>query len=305
MPAVRPRIEPLAFSRAPSLAISIIVVVQAIDESLQATLVDLREARLPLSYEVILVVASEDASRLVALRQDFPLLLVYQASPGTSLGGLYDIGIRAAGGRHLLLLDGSARPTSSAVQDMVRFADGGQWIGAVVPRYVTEQGQDRPSCRFFPTPLSACREALGGHPLVPRLHYAFNRLVTTPKEIDAAEGGCVLIRRAAMLDVGGMAAAYPAGGEMWDWCMRAKLKGWGIFLHPGSEAVLCDPTQQQPPMVRRESIRRFVYRFYGWLPTVLVTCLMVPFELKDRVLFRKRVRKKRPERPVEKALPAC
>lgn len=277
-----PRIEPLSFSRSASLAVSIIVAVKRVEEEALDLLTVLREARFPLPYEVIVVVATEDSTSLAAIRNKFPLVLLYNAPSQSDQGILYDIGIRAAGGKHLLLLDGSAQPTAATLIDLVRFADSGQWIGAVVPRYVTVTGLDRPACLYFPRPLTACLEALGRTPRQPKLQYAFNRLVTTPKEVDAAEAGCVLIRRAAVLDVGGLATGYPSGGEIWDWCMRARLKGWTVFLQPGNQAMVTSGAIPTTSAARRGSIRRFTYRFYGWVPSALLAVLMLPSELKDR-----------------------
>ena len=282
MSATSPRIEPLTFSRAASLAVSIVVAARRIDAALLELLGVLREARFSLPYEVILVAATDSCANLAVIRKQFPLILLYKAPPHADQGTLYDIGVRAAGGKHLLLLDGTAHPTAATLNDMVRFADSGQWIGAVVPRYVTASGLDRPACRYFPRPVPALLETFGRTVPTPKLHYAFNRLVTTPKEVDAAEAGCVLIRRSAILDVGGLATGYPAGGEMWDWCMRARLKGWTVFMQPGNQALVPHTELPYAPTARRASIRRFLYRFYGWLPTGALTLMMLPAEFKDR-----------------------
>lgn len=288
MPTSSPRIEPLVFNRPSSLALSVIVAVPSAEPGLLALLEALREARLTLPYEVVVVVGREDSSTLSTLRAEFPLVLLYRAAPGAELGTLYDLGVRAAGGRHLLLLDGSALPSAAAIAELFRFAESGQWIGAVVPRYLRPAGDDVASSRPFPAPLASLREALPGSSPAPALQYAFNRVVTTPKEIDAVVGGCVLIRRAAMGDIGGLAAGYPPGGEIWDWCMRARMKGWGVFLHPGTSAQLLREPPPDHGLHTRGSIRRFVYRFHGWLPTMLLALLMLPADVRDRYLRRRR-----------------
>lgn len=290
MPTTSPRIEPLVFNRPSSLALSVIVAVPAVEPGLLGLLEALREARITLPYEVVVVVACEDGGTLATVRNEFPLVLLYRAAPGTELGALYDMGVRAAGGRHLLLLDGTALPTAATIAELHRFAESGQWIGAVVPRYVREAGDDVASSRPFPAPVASLREVLRAGDPSPALQYAFNRLVTTPKEIDAVVGGCVLIRRSAMGDVGGLAAGYPPGGEVWDWCMRARLKGWGVFLHPGTSAKLLVEEHPERGLFTRGSIRRFVYRFHGWMPTMLLAFLMLPADIRD--WYRRRRREK-------------
>jgi GT2 family glycosyltransferase len=264
--ARRLRIDPLSFPRAQGVTLSVVVATTEAPARLADALAALRDARLALPYEVIVVAREPLPGRL---RCTFPLVQAYCAPEAEDLGGLYDVGAQVAGGRHLLLLDGAAFPGAAAVAELVRFADTGQWIGAVVPRYMAEDGAERPASRPFPTPLAALREAIGlarpaGGP-APRLHHALARTVTTPKEVDAAEAGCVLIRRQAVLDVGGFAAGYAPGGEILDWCMRARLKGWAVFYHPGAQARLA---ADGPRRDGRAIARRFVRRFHGLLPAL-------------------------------------
>jgi hypothetical protein len=282
VPTLLPRIDPLAVSRPSSLALSVVVAVPVIGPGLSTLLHALRDARVNLPYEVVVVVACEDGTSLANVRAEFPLVLIYRAPPGADLGVLYDLGARAAGGRHLLLLDGSVVPNAAALHELHRFAESGQFVGAVVPRYVQPDGSDVASSRAFPTPLTALRDALRPLEQTPALRYAFNRLVSTPREVDAAEGGCVLVRRAALLDVGGLATGYPSGGEIWDWCRRARQKGWAVFLHPGTHVATVRPRDPEMGLEVRGSVRRFVYRFHGWTLAGLIALLMLPADVRDR-----------------------
>ncbi len=280
MSATSPRIEPLTFPRAQSLALSVVVAVTDGGLHLRVVLEALRDARIGVTYEVVVVVGGEPTMVLGEVRRDYPLVLIYRAPAARELGVLYDVGARAAGGRHLLLLDGSAVPEANAVAELVRFAETGQWIAAVVPRYAArEDAPERPASRTFPTVFGAIGEAYGrasgGAAPAPRLQYALNRKVTTPKEVEAVEGGCVLVRRQAILDVGGFAAGYEPGGEILDWCMRARLRGWAVFFHPGAEARALVGVPAMPD-ARRAIAWRFVRRFYGVLPAALLFLATAP-----------------------------
>lgn len=284
MSATSPRIEPLVFPRAQLHAVSVVVAAADGGACLPAVLDRLRAARIALSYEVLVVVGGPPAPALAAVRREHPLVPMYRLPDVEELGALYDAGARAAGGRQLLLLDGSAVPDGAAIAELVRFAETGQWIAAVVPRCTGPGGEERPTTRSFPTPGRAIAEALGraapAAAPAPRLQYALNRKVTTPKEVEAVEGGCVLVRRQAILDVGGFAAGYGPGGEILDWCMRARLRGWAIFYHPGCEAAF-DPAAAVPSAEARRAVaRRFVRRFYGLAAASLVTLASSPAGLR-------------------------
>lgn len=286
MPATSPRIQPLTFPRSQSLALSIVVAAQDGGACLPALLERLREARVGVTYEVILVVGGEAAGALAGVRREHPLVLLYRAPEAQELGALYDVGAGAAGGRLLLLLDGTSLPDAAAIAELVRFAETGQWIAAVVPRLVCDDGAELPATRSFPTPARAIAEALGrgaeASTPAPRLQFALNRKVTTPKEVEAVVGGCVLVRRQAVLDIGGFAAGYPAGGEILDWCMRARLRGWAIFYHPATEARLVQDAAAPTPAARRAIARHFVRRFYGLLPAGLLALAAAPAALGER-----------------------
>lgn len=280
MSATSPRIEPLTFPRAQSLALSVVLTATDGGGRLREMLEALRAARIGVTYEVVVVVGGEPAAALGEIRRDYPLVLMYRDPVTADLGALYDLGARAAGGRHLLLLDGTAVPDAQAVAELVRFAETGQWIAAVVPRYAGAGDEpERPASRTFPTVFRAIGEAYGRASAsadpVPRLQYALNRKVTTPKEIEAAVGGCVLVRRQAIMDVGGFQAGYEPGGEVLDWCMRARLRGWAVFYHPGTEARVLAGVQESP-LARRAIARRFVRRFYGLVPAAVLALATAP-----------------------------
>lgn len=263
-----PRLAPLNFQRAQAFSVSVVAAVghDADGARLVGLLRALRDARVAIPYEVIVVARGAAAA---GLRCAFPLVSLFKAPADADLGTCFDLGLKAAAGRYLLLLDGAAVPDAAAVAELVRFADSGQWIGAVVPRYVAADGAERAASRRFPTPLAALREAYGWGAATevpaPRLQLALNRMVTTPKEVEAAEPGCVLIRRQAALDAGGFAAGYAPGGEVLDWCKRARRKGWAVFFHPGVQAR----TLPDAPLPDRLAIaRRFIHRFHGVLPAL-------------------------------------
>lgn len=258
----------MSVSRPPSLPLSIIVADAGGGERLLATLRTMRDERQALPCELIGVLGGRDAGAMPALRQEFPLVHLYQAWGTRDLGALYGIGARAAGGKFLLLLDGSAQVSAAAVLEMMAFMEQGAFIAVVAPRLLTPSGGEVSPGRPFPTVGSTVKEFEGKVATIqagPRLQHALDRRITTPKEVEAVVGGCCLVKQQAIEQVGALATGYPAGGETVDWCRRARAGGWSVFYHPGLAARLVAEEATSPRHVaaKLESSFRFLRRHRG------------------------------------------
>lgn len=99
----------------------------------------------------------------------------------------------------------------------------------------TEQRGGR---RNIPDPASSLKRIFYGRA---RAHRGFD-LVNTPLpphvvEVEAISGAFMLVRRAALMDVGPMDEGYFLHCEDLDWCMRFRQKGWKILFVPHATAV--------------------------------------------------------------------
>ena len=57
------------------------------------------------------------------------------------------------------------------------------------------------------------------------------------QDVDWAKGACLMIRRAAWQQVGGLDEDYWLYTEEADWCYRARQKGWAIAILPDARVV--------------------------------------------------------------------
>jgi hypothetical protein len=269
----------MSYSRPTSQPLSIIVADPTGGDRLLATLRTMRDERQGLPCELIGVLGGRDQGVVPVLRQEFPLVHLYQAWGDRDMGSLYGIGARAAGGKFLLLLDGSAQVGAAAVLEMMAFMEQGTFIAVVAPRLLTPSGAEVSPGRSFPTVGSALAEFEGKTATVqagPRLQHALDRRITTPKEVEAVVGGCCLVKKQAIEQVGALATGYPPGGEILDWCRRARQGGWVVFYHPGLTARLVADDQNCPRRValRLKASSRFLRRHRG-LAAVLALDLVL------------------------------
>jgi GT2 family glycosyltransferase len=82
-------------------------------------------------------------------------------------------------------------------------------------------------------------------------------------------GCCLLVRRACLEDLGGLAEDYFLYYEDVDLCRRARARGWSVWYEPGLRAIHHHPLHSRPvsPLLRlitRHSLLTYSARFWPW-----------------------------------------
>lgn len=176
-----------------------------------------------------------------------------------------------------------------------------------------------PDCIVFPNTLSIVGAALaadsragmagcllqnsdgteqrGGRRFLPDLSSSFRRviygkshaelgfdLVNTPLpdftvEVEAISGAFMLVRRAAIAEVGPMDEGYFLHCEDLDWCMRFHQAGWKILFVPAAKAVHYQGagSNLRPVFVlwhKHRGMWRFYRKFYSQDSTRVLPCLV-------------------------------
>lgn len=154
-----------------------------------------------------------------------------------------NMGTGQAKGQYLLYLnpdcvvDGKTLPALLAC--LIENPSAGMVGGLLVDPDGTEQAGGR---RAIPTPWRALVRVLKLSVLAkryPRLFADFHLhqqpLPDHPIEVEAISGACMLVRREALKDVGGLDEGYFLHCEDLDWCMRFRQKGWKILFAPNAK----------------------------------------------------------------------
>lgn len=133
--------------------------------------------------------------------------------------------------------DAAARPGSIATLE--RYLREHPSVGIVVPRLVNPDGSAQANARTFPTPwtMLARRTALGWTPVGRRIHEAHvlaGRIPEVARPIQSAIGAVMLVRRAAIREVGPLDERIFLYGEDWDWCYRMWARGWEVHMEPAA-----------------------------------------------------------------------
>ena len=172
------------------------------------------------------------------------------------------LGIQECNGRFVLLLSPYVSVAPNCVGRLADHLLVRPDAGAVGPRLRRADGNlDHDARRGFPTPATAFYR-LTGLSRVFRRSRRFNGYhmghvaETETHEMDAGNAACLMLRRAAVDQVGFFDPAYGMNGADLDLCYRLKQGGWKVFYLPSALAVEMDGGQP------RSARQRLLYQFH-------------------------------------------
>lgn len=200
-----------------------------------------------------------------------------------------NIGASAAKGKFVLYLNPDCVVQPGAVDELIKNLiaqpDAGMVGGLLLNSDGTEQAGGR---RAVPTPSRALIRMFGLQRFLQSVSsgdasYDLNEqpLPQHPVEVDAISGACMLIRRSALEQVGGLDEGYFMHCEDLDWCMRIRAAGWKILFVPAARIVhakgVCSASR--PIFVewhKHKGMVRFYRRFFRHqYPVILMWMVQV------------------------------
>jgi len=175
------------------------------------------------------------------VRERFPAVrLVEQGNLG--LGAGWNRGIEQTEGRYVLILNADAWLTDGSLERLVAFADSRPDAALIGPRLLNPDGSLQRSVRGFPTIWRLATEYFFLRKLAPRSNalnafYAGGFDHDEVREAEFVMGACMLVRRSAIGEVGGLDESFFLFSEETDWCYRFRRAGWKVLFFPGAECV--------------------------------------------------------------------
>jgi GT2 family glycosyltransferase len=156
-----------------------------------------------------------------------------------------NIGAEHSSGSYLFFLNPDCVLTPDSAKHLVRVLEDYPAIGMVGGLLVNPDGTEQAGGRrAIPTPWRSFVRAFGLSRFAdrwPRLFFDFHLhkqpLPTHPIEVEAISGACMLVRRAAMQDVGHWDEGYFLHCEDLDLSMTLRGKGWKIMFVPDARIV--------------------------------------------------------------------
>jgi hypothetical protein len=262
------------------LDLSIIIVSWNVAEYLAACLESIMESDLAVNeaggvrpgIEIIVVdSASEDRTvAMLAARYPQVQLLAQSENVGFTRGN--NIGLRAARGKYILLLNPDTEIIGDALHTMMRYLDQQPKIGVVGPQTLNADGSHQSTRRRFPTLATAYFESTWFQPYAPRALLERYYVQDAPDDaiipVDWIQGSAMMFRREVYEEIGGLDEGYIMFSEELDWCRRAKDAGWGVaylgnafITHLGGKSS--DQVTARKHIHFQESKLRYLRKYHG------------------------------------------
>jgi GT2 family glycosyltransferase len=191
-------------------------------------------------YEIIVVDDASSDDTIAIVQQQFPTVRVFSNEKNVGFGKTVNVGLKAATGEYLLVLNNDTWMHAGALDAMIAYLDAHREVGIVGPKVLNGDGSLQQQCRRrIPTPTAALLYFTGIARLFPKSPKVAGYLMTDADEnqtieVDSVLGACLMVRREVVDAIHGFDPEYYLYGEDMDFCWRAKLAGWKVMYVPAA-----------------------------------------------------------------------
>ena len=220
------------------ILISIVIVNYKVPHCLVDALHSLRLAEYYDRSEVIIVDnASNDNSRRI-ITSKFEEVQWIQLKTNVGFGKACNVGVEAARGRYLLLLNPDTVVSPDTLAGAVEFMETHPQAGLMGPKILNLDGTLQHSCRrSIPTPAVAFYYFIGLSHIFPKSR-RFGRYHLTymdedeTAQVDVISGSFMFMRRGLFNEIGGFDKRFFMYGEDIDLCYRISRAGHEVWYYP-------------------------------------------------------------------------
>ncbi|MGH7773360.1 MAG: glycosyltransferase family 2 protein [Candidatus Binatia bacterium] len=194
-----------------------------------------------LSYEVVVVDNASSDGSAEAIEQQFPSVRVYRSPQNLGFAGGVSRAVSYCSGEFLFLFNSDAYLQDNAFNAMITYVRQNSHVGALGCRVTSVNGSHQPTAGRFPSLwLDFSDHVLRPLAFLParwRQNCIHADDFQQPVSVDWLAGSCVLLRRQALEEVGGMDEQFFLGDEDIDLGYRLKRAGWQVVYFPAVGVV--------------------------------------------------------------------
>lgn len=228
--------------------VSIIVVSYNTRELLLECLASIASSAEEATVETIVVDNASTDGSFEAAQENFPQARMIRNATNAGFAAACNQAIKATSAPYILLLNSDARLTSDAFFALYDSMKTVERCAAAGCRMVNAKGEVTPNARNFLTPLNQALELLGIANRFGSRWFSRTRILRLDRNmmdcaVDWIDGACLMLRRAALDEIGLFDERFFMYSEDEDLCMRLKSNEWrvcfsarGTALHHGGRS---------------------------------------------------------------------
>ena len=221
--------------------ISIVIVSWNTRDLLRACLksVFANSARLRLQVFVVDNVSTDGSAEMV--RREFAEVCVLENSTNVGFARANNQALPNCNSELVLLLNPDTLIIGPALQDLVDFIRGHPDCGAVGPKLIHPRASlrvlgcgNQPTLWRVVTHYSFLSSLFPKLPRFEGIHLFVGMHDRAVREVEWISGACLLVRRSALMDAGGLCEDWFMYAEDWELCARLRKKGWKLHHIPSA-----------------------------------------------------------------------
>lgn len=208
---------------------------------LQTCLCSLYETTRAQMQVIVVDNASTDGSA-ARVQREFPQVTLLENETRAGFAASHNRALQDGAGRYLLILNEDTKLLPRCLDTLIAFMDAHPDAGACGPRLWNGDGSLQRTANRFPTLAFGVCEALALNRLFPNnpvwrqnTYAEWDRATT--RQVDAVSGAALLVRAAAISQVGLLDPQFFIYHEEVDWCLRLRQRGWKTFYVADAQLI--------------------------------------------------------------------
>lgn len=237
-----------------------------------------------ISYEIWVVDNASSDDSLAMLARDFPAVQVIANRENVGFARANNQAMAQSQGKFMLLFNSDAVAIPGSIAALLQLAQNQAHVGMVGAHLLNTDGSFQASYTSFPTLWQEFLILSGlGRMLYGRYYPSHGPAENEGAQgVDYVEGACMLVRREAFEQVGGLDENFFMYAEEVDWCCSMKKAGWQVWYQPAARIIHHGSGSSNERRTKREgdlyqSRVRFFRKHYGNTAAAALKTLMYIF----------------------------
>lgn len=214
--------------------ISIVVVSFNTKELVLDCLASVYQTIIGISFEVWLVDNNSTDGTVEAVGKQYPDVTMITNKENLGFAAANNQAFKRMNGRYAFLLNSDVVLTDGAVSELYDFMEATPDAGMACGQLLNRDGTKQNSIANFPSLLALLSNETVLRILMPSRFPSKRRDYVSPVKVESGIGACLMVRKAAMDDIGVFDERYFFFFEETDWAYRMKRGGWSTYFVPSA-----------------------------------------------------------------------